>query len=81
MLIFSKNFSQLEDFAQIVIFDHCGHVEDENFNFSKNFGPIKDFAQKLSFLTTMGIWRMKLSIFSKNFDHFEDFAQNCNISP
>ena len=35
---------------KIVIFDHSGHVDDENVNFSKNVGPIQDFAPICHFL-------------------------------
>ena len=51
--------------SNVVIFDHRGHVEDENFYLIKNFGPIQDFTSKLSILTTVEMSKMKMSIFPK----------------
>ena len=65
---------------KIAIFDHRGHVKDENCNFSKSFGPIQDLNQKLSFLTTTDMFRMKISIFPKILAHSTTDISRMNIS-
>ena len=50
---------------KIVIFDHHGHVDDENFNFSKNNGPIKDFTQNGHFWPPWICQGLKFQLFQK----------------
>ena len=42
--IFLKVLAQSKILLKIVIFDHSGHIDDENVDFSKYVGPMQDFA-------------------------------------
>ena len=73
ILTFAKMLARSRILLKIVIFDHRGHVEDENVNFSKNIGRIKNFAQNCNFWPprTCPVWKFN---FSKNVCLMQDWA-------
>ena len=46
--LFPKNFAWATILHKIVILEHCGHIQIENFTFSKQLCLIKDSAKNLS---------------------------------
>ena len=67
--------------SKIVNCDHYEHVEDENVHFFQKFWPTRGFCSKLSFLTTMDMSRMKISIYSKILAQSRILPQHCHFLP